>query len=153
MKDTKAWLVLSNKMDRCYLLVNVQEIRIQPYFCVKQGDYFFSLFLGHPVCHHLNFFKCQRGPVHGNLLRKVDKLSAIKWIIENSFYISASTSILDPTNQLWSYWGRAAAPTAPTRRMIMILPSCLNLPRIHLDWIFYILGRYMSNIHQWQSCL
>ena len=36
-------------MERCYLLVNVQEIRIQPYFCVKQGDYFFSLFLGHPV--------------------------------------------------------------------------------------------------------
>ena len=36
-------------MDTCYLLVDVQEIRIQPYFCVKQGDYFFSLFLGHPV--------------------------------------------------------------------------------------------------------
>ena len=28
-------------MDVCYLLVNVQEIRIQPYFCVKQDDYFF----------------------------------------------------------------------------------------------------------------
>ena len=39
-----AWLVLSNKMDVCYLLVYVQEIRIQPYFCVKQGDYFFPLF-------------------------------------------------------------------------------------------------------------
>ena len=37
-------------MDTCYLLVDVQEIRIQPYFCIKQGDYFFSLFLGHPVC-------------------------------------------------------------------------------------------------------
>ena len=49
IKDTKAWLVLSNKMDTCYLLVDVQEIRIQPYFCIKQGDYFFSLFLGHPV--------------------------------------------------------------------------------------------------------
>ena len=36
-------------MDTCYLLVDVQEIRIQPYFCDKQGDYFFSLFLGHPV--------------------------------------------------------------------------------------------------------
>ena len=46
---TKALLELSNKMDTCYLLVDVQEIRIQPYFCIKQGDYFFSLFLGHPV--------------------------------------------------------------------------------------------------------
>ena len=30
--------------------VDEQEIRIQPYFCTKQGDYFFSLFLGPPVC-------------------------------------------------------------------------------------------------------
>ena len=44
-----AWLVLSNKMDVCYLLVYVQEIRIQPYFCVKQGDYFFPLFAKDPV--------------------------------------------------------------------------------------------------------
>ena len=36
-------------MDTRYLLVDVQEIRIQPYFCIKQGDYFFSLFLGHRV--------------------------------------------------------------------------------------------------------
>ena len=50
IKDSKAWLLLSNKMARCYLLVNVQEIRIQPYFRIKQDDYFFSLFLGHPVC-------------------------------------------------------------------------------------------------------
>ena len=50
IKDTKAWLVLSNKMDVCYLLVYVQEIRIQPYFCVKQGDYFFPLFAKDPVC-------------------------------------------------------------------------------------------------------
>ena len=34
----------------CYLLVNVQEIRIQPYFCVKQGDYLFPLFPKGPVC-------------------------------------------------------------------------------------------------------
>ena len=40
-------LVLSNKMDICYLLVDVQEIRIQPYFWVKQGDYFFT-FSGTP---------------------------------------------------------------------------------------------------------
>ena len=32
-------------MDTCYLLVDVQEIRIQPYFCVKQGDYFFHFFV------------------------------------------------------------------------------------------------------------
>ena len=32
-------------MDVCYLLDDVQEIRIQPYFCVKQGDYFFHFFL------------------------------------------------------------------------------------------------------------
>ena len=38
IKDTKAWLVLSNKMDTCYPLVDVQEIRIQPYFYIKQGD-------------------------------------------------------------------------------------------------------------------
>ena len=44
-----AWLVLSNKMETYYLLVDVQEIRIQHYFCIKQGDYFFSVFLGHPV--------------------------------------------------------------------------------------------------------
>ena len=44
-----AWLVLSNKMDVCYLLVYVQEIRIQPYFCVKQGDFFFPLFPKDPV--------------------------------------------------------------------------------------------------------
>ena len=44
-----AWLVLSNKMDVCYLLVYVQEIRIQPYFCVKQGHYFFPLFAKDPV--------------------------------------------------------------------------------------------------------
>ena len=44
-------------MERCYLLVNVQEIRIQPYFCVKQGDYFFSLFLGHPVCRSQNAYE------------------------------------------------------------------------------------------------
>ena len=31
-------------MDRCYLLVFVQEIGIQPYFFVKQGDYFFHFF-------------------------------------------------------------------------------------------------------------
>ena len=31
-------------MDTCYLLVDVQEIRIQPNFCVKQGDYFFFHF-------------------------------------------------------------------------------------------------------------
>ena len=36
-------------MDVCYLLVYVQEIRIQPYFCVKQGDYFFPLFPKDPV--------------------------------------------------------------------------------------------------------
>ena len=36
-------------MDTYYLLVDVQEMRIQPHFCIKQGDYFFSLFLGHPV--------------------------------------------------------------------------------------------------------
>ena len=40
-----AWLVLPNKMDVRYLLVYVQEIRIQPYFCVEQGDYFFHFFL------------------------------------------------------------------------------------------------------------
>ena len=34
---------LQNK-NPCYLLVNVQEIRIQPYFCVKQGEYFFHFF-------------------------------------------------------------------------------------------------------------
>ena len=44
-----AWLVLSNKMDVCYLLLYVQEIRIQPYFCVKQGEYFFPLFSKDPV--------------------------------------------------------------------------------------------------------
>ena len=44
-----AWFVLSNKMDTCFLLVDVQEIRIQPYFCVKQGDYFFPLFPKDPV--------------------------------------------------------------------------------------------------------
>ena len=27
----------------------MQEIRIQPYFCVKQGDYFFPLFSKDPV--------------------------------------------------------------------------------------------------------
>ena len=32
-------------MDTCYLLVDVQEIRIQPYFCIKQDDYFFHFFL------------------------------------------------------------------------------------------------------------
>ena len=31
-------------MDRCYLLVDVQEIRIQPYVCLKKGDYFFHFF-------------------------------------------------------------------------------------------------------------
>ena len=39
-------------MERFYLLVNVQKIRIQPYFGVKQGDYFFHSFmvtLGDPV--------------------------------------------------------------------------------------------------------
>ena len=46
-------------MARCYLLVNVQEIRIQPNFCVKQGD--FSLFLGHPVCMHL------KSPINASL--------------------------------------------------------------------------------------
>ena len=49
IRDSKAWLVLSNKMDVCYLLVYAQEIRIQPYFCVKQGDYFFPLFPKEPV--------------------------------------------------------------------------------------------------------
>ena len=49
IKDSKAWLVLSNKMDGCYLLLYVQEIRIQPYFCVKQGDDFFPLFTIDPV--------------------------------------------------------------------------------------------------------
>ena len=44
-----AWLVLPNKMDVCYLLVYVQEIRIQPYFCIKQGHYFFPLFAKDPV--------------------------------------------------------------------------------------------------------
>ena len=43
------WLVLPNKMDVCYLLDYVQEIRIQPYFCVKQGHYFFPLFAKDPV--------------------------------------------------------------------------------------------------------
>ena len=54
--------VISNKMDTCYLLVDVQEIRIQHYFCIKQDDYFFSLFLGHPVCmssEKLLFCLCQ----------------------------------------------------------------------------------------------
>ena len=36
-------------MDVCYLLVYVQEIRIQPYFCVKQGRYFFPLIAKDPV--------------------------------------------------------------------------------------------------------
>ena len=36
-------------MDVCYLLVYVQEIGIQPYFCVKQGHYFFPLFAKDPV--------------------------------------------------------------------------------------------------------
>ena len=52
--------MLSNKMDRCYLLVDVQEIRIQPYFGVKQGDYFFSLFLKHPVVGPLLRFICRK---------------------------------------------------------------------------------------------
>ena len=43
-------ILLSNKMDVCYLLVYVQEIRIQPYFCVKQGDFFLPLFPKDPVC-------------------------------------------------------------------------------------------------------
>ena len=45
IKDANAWFELSNKMDTCYLLVDVQEIRIQPHFCIKQGDYFFHFFL------------------------------------------------------------------------------------------------------------
>ena len=46
-------------MDVCYLLVYVQEIRIQPYFCVKQGHYFFPLFAKDPVIydHEDAFFK------------------------------------------------------------------------------------------------
>ena len=47
-------------MDVCYLLVDVQEIRIQPYFGVKQGDYFFSLFLKHPVVGPLFRFICRK---------------------------------------------------------------------------------------------
>ena len=47
--------MLPNKMDVCYLLVYVQEIRIQPYFCVKQGDYFFPLFAKDPVYVCVNF--------------------------------------------------------------------------------------------------
>ena len=43
-------------MDRCYLLVDVQEIRIQPYFCVKQGDYFFFTFSGTPCMYTLKLF-------------------------------------------------------------------------------------------------
>ena len=46
--------MLPNKMDVCYLLVYVQEIRIQPYFCVKQGDYFFPLFSKDPVYKYTN---------------------------------------------------------------------------------------------------
>ena len=37
-------------MDGCKLLVYAQKITIQPYFGVKLGDYFFSLFYGDPVC-------------------------------------------------------------------------------------------------------
>ena len=46
IKDSKAWLwlVLSNKIDVCYLLVDVQEIRIQRYFCAKKVDNFYFTF-------------------------------------------------------------------------------------------------------------
>ena len=33
--------VIKQNGHMLYLLVDVQEIRIQPYFCVKLGDYFF----------------------------------------------------------------------------------------------------------------
>ena len=42
-------LVSVIKQNGQMLSLDVQEIRIQPYFCVKQGDYFFSLLLGYPV--------------------------------------------------------------------------------------------------------
>ena len=54
-------------MDRCYFLVDVQEIRIQPYFCVKQGDYFFSLFLGHPVSGPIRMWSSMKITLHGHL--------------------------------------------------------------------------------------
>ena len=49
MKDSKGWLKLSEQMDACHLLVDVQKISIKPHFCVKQGDYFCAFFTGHPV--------------------------------------------------------------------------------------------------------
>ena len=79
IKVSKAWLVLSNKMARCYLLVNVQEIRIQPCFWVKQGDYFFSLFLGHTVrwknlknckCHWWSAYCAYFFPADDNLFQE-----------------------------------------------------------------------------------
>ena len=36
-------------MEKCYLEDNVLEIKILPYFCIKIGDYFFPVFLWHPV--------------------------------------------------------------------------------------------------------
>ena len=36
-------------MDVCYHFVNVLKIPIQPYFCVKQGCYFFPFFAEDPV--------------------------------------------------------------------------------------------------------
>ena len=36
-------------MEKCYLEDNVLEIKILLYFCIKIGDYFFPIFLWHPV--------------------------------------------------------------------------------------------------------
>ena len=48
-------------MEKCYLNDNVQEIKIWPYFCIKIGDYFFPIFLWHPVSNYA--FLAQKAPL------------------------------------------------------------------------------------------
>ena len=87
-------------MDTCYLLVDVQEIRIQPNFSIKQGDYFFftfswtpcsSCFISVParqkmiVCESGNF---QFTSSNGNFMKSDDLEVKIKSLVVDLQFLS-----------------------------------------------------------------
>ena len=74
-------------MEKCYLKDNVLKIKILPYFCIKIGDYFFPVFLWHPVAsvwggtmcpHLLDHQKHIKKPNFFNFLKDYNELGKVK---------------------------------------------------------------------------
>ena len=106
--------MLSNKMDVCYLLDDVQEIRIQPYFCVKQGDYFFHFFETPCILRSLNF----RIIMHHFVFYLYSKVPWHQCCVR---FASGSKFTRSSDNLTWTFHAQ---------QLLHILPSC------NITWVW-----------------